>query len=81
MTKLCPRGIAAAKKKYKVYPSAYANGYAVQVCKGMMPDVNDKKEVSPGYTKGKKRTATKKLTATKKRTTTKRKRATSKKKK
>ena len=75
MTELCPRGIAAAKKKYKVYPSAYANGYAVQVCKGMMPDVNDKKEVSPGYTKGKKRTATKK------RTTTKRKRATSKKKK
>ena len=75
MTKLCPRGIAAAKKKYKVYPSAYANGYAVQVCKGMMPDVNDKKEVSPGYTKGKKRTATKTtvLSAIKRATSTKKK--------
>ena len=25
MTKLCPRGKAAAKRKFKVYPSAYAN--------------------------------------------------------
>ena len=24
MTKLCPRGKAAAKRKFKVYPSAYA---------------------------------------------------------
>ena len=75
MGKLCARGIAAAKKKYKKYPSAYANGYAVQVCKGTMPDANDKKITASGYTKGKKRTATKK------RTTTKRKRATNKKKK
>lgn len=28
--KLWSRAKAAAKRKYKVYPSAYANGYAVQ---------------------------------------------------
>ena len=28
MTKLCPRGKAAAKRKFKVYASAYANAYA-----------------------------------------------------
>ena len=28
MTKLCPRGKAAAKRKFKVYPSAYANMWA-----------------------------------------------------
>jgi hypothetical protein len=33
-TTLCARGKNAAKAKYDVYPSAYANGYAVQVCKG-----------------------------------------------
>lgn len=32
--KLCPAGKAAAKKKFKVYPSAYANGWAVQYCRG-----------------------------------------------
>lgn len=32
--KLCPEGKAAAKRKFKVYPSAYANGWAVQYCKG-----------------------------------------------
>lgn len=32
--KLCPAGKAAAKKKFDVYPSAYANGWAVQYCKG-----------------------------------------------
>ena len=34
MTKLCPRGKAAAKRKFKVYPSAYANAYASKVCAG-----------------------------------------------
>jgi len=29
--KLCKRGYCSAKAKYKVYPSAYANGYAVKV--------------------------------------------------
>ena len=31
MTKLCPRGNAAAKRKFKVYPSAYANAYASKI--------------------------------------------------
>ena len=34
MTKLCARGKSAAKRKFKVYPSAYANMYASKVCKG-----------------------------------------------
>ena len=37
--KLCPRGYCTAKHKFAVYPSAYANGYAVQVCKGEKPDL------------------------------------------
>ena len=32
--KLCPEGKAAAKRKFKVYPSANANGWAVQYCRG-----------------------------------------------
>ncbi len=44
--KLCSRGIAAAKRKYKKYPSAYANGYAVQVCKGQKPDLKGRKKDS-----------------------------------
>ncbi len=38
MTKLCPRGKAAAKRKFKVYPSAYANAYASKVCAGKVKD-------------------------------------------
>ena len=34
MAKLCPRGKAAAKRKFKVYLSAYANMYASAVCSG-----------------------------------------------
>ena len=34
MAKLCPKGKAAAKRKFDVYPSAYANMYASKVCKG-----------------------------------------------
>jgi hypothetical protein len=48
-TKLCARGKAAAKAKFKVYPSAYANGYAVQVCKGKMPGTDGKKHCSGTY--------------------------------
>jgi hypothetical protein len=48
-TKLCSRGKAAAKAKFKVYPSAYANGYAVQVCKGKMPGLDGKKHCSGAY--------------------------------
>jgi len=48
-TKLCARGKSAAKAKFDVYPSAYANGYAVQVCKGKMPGLDGKKRCSGTY--------------------------------
>jgi len=48
-TKLCARGKAAAKSKFDVYPSAYANGYAVQVCKGKKPGLDGKKRCSAPY--------------------------------
>lgn len=48
-TKLCARGKAAAKSKFDVYPSAYANGYAVQVCKGKKPGLDGKKICSGVY--------------------------------
>ena len=38
MTKLCRRGKAAAKRKFKVYPSAYANAYASRICAGKIKD-------------------------------------------
>ena len=38
MTKLCARGKAAAKRKFKVYPSAYANAYASKICAGKAKD-------------------------------------------
>jgi hypothetical protein len=43
--KLCARGKSAAKRKFDVYPSAYANMYASAVCSG---------KVTPGGKKGKK---------------------------
>tara|TARA_R110000744_G_scaffold107887_1_gene204548 strand:+ start:78 stop:494 length:417 start_codon:yes stop_codon:yes gene_type:complete len=46
MAKLCPRGKAAAKRKFDVYPSAYANMYASAVCSG---------KVTPGGKKNKKK--------------------------
>jgi hypothetical protein len=48
-TKLCARGKTAAKSKFDVYPSAYANGYAVQVCKGTKPGLDGKKRCSGAY--------------------------------
>jgi len=51
---LCARGKSAAKAKYDVYPSAYANGYAVQVCKGTKPGLDGKKRCSGKYCSGKK---------------------------
>lgn len=48
-TKLCARGKAAAKAKFKVYPSAYANGFAVQVCKGRMKGLDGQKKCSGSY--------------------------------
>ena len=38
MTKLCSRGKNAAKKKFDVYPSAYANAYASKICAGKIED-------------------------------------------
>jgi hypothetical protein len=46
MAKLCPKGKAAAKRKFKVYPSAYANMYASAVCSG---------KVTPGGKKNRKK--------------------------
>ena len=48
-TKLCARGKSSAKSKFDVYPSAYANGYAVQVCKGKQPGLDGKKRCSGAY--------------------------------
>jgi hypothetical protein len=48
-TKLCARGYAAAKAKFKVFPSAYSSGYGVQVCKGRMPGLDGKKRCSQPY--------------------------------
>jgi hypothetical protein len=48
-TKLCSRGKSAAKAKFKIYPSAYANGYAVQVCQGKKPGLDGKKKCSSPY--------------------------------
>ena len=43
MAKLCTRGKAAAKRKFKVYPSAYANMYASAVCSGKVTPGGKKK--------------------------------------
>ena len=43
MAKLCAKGKAAAKRKFSVYPSAYANMYASGVCSG---------KITPGGKKG-----------------------------
>ena len=51
MAKLCPRGKAAAKRKFKVYPSAYANMYASAVCSGKVTPggkKNSKKKMGGG---------------------------------
>ena len=43
MAKLCPKGKAAAKRKFKVYPSAYANMWASKYCKGKVGRKKTKK--------------------------------------
>jgi len=48
-TKLCSRGISAAKSKFDVWPSAYSSGYAVQVCKGKIKGLDGKKKCSGVY--------------------------------
>lgn len=46
---LCKRGMETAQAKFTRYPSAYANGYAVQVCKGMKPDLQGVTKATPPY--------------------------------
>ena len=43
MAKLCAKGKAAAKRKFKVYPSAYANMYGSGVCSGKIKPGGKKK--------------------------------------
>jgi len=46
---LCPEGYCTAKHTFEVYPSAYANGYATQVCKGDKPDAFGKVKANDEY--------------------------------
>lgn len=48
-TKLCARGLASAKAKYEVHPSAYSNGHAVQVCKGKIKGLDGKRRCSGAF--------------------------------
>ena len=48
-TKLCARGKASARAKYDVYPSAYSNGHAVQVCKGKIKGLDGKRRCSGAF--------------------------------
>ena len=45
---LCPTGYCAAKHKYDVYPSAYANIYASKVCKGELKSDFDENHIDIG---------------------------------
>ena len=48
-TKLCARGLASAKAKYEVHPSAYSNGHAIQVCKGKIKGLDGKRRCSGAF--------------------------------
>jgi len=64
MAKLCAKGKEAAKRKFKVYPSAYANMYAGAVCSGkvtpggkkadggMINKVSQKRKAVSNYNQG-----------------------------
>ena len=54
MAKLCPKGKAAAKRKFDVYPSAYANMYASAVCSGKVKPGGRKKTAKKSTTKKRK---------------------------
>ena len=54
MAKLCPRGKAAAKRKFDVYPSAYANMYASAVCSGKVKPGRKRKTAKKSTTKKRK---------------------------
>ena len=47
--KLCPRGYCTAKHTFDVYPSAYANGFASQVCKGTQKDALGEQKPDESY--------------------------------
>jgi hypothetical protein len=49
VAKLCAKGKAAAKRKFKVYPSAYANMYASGVCSGKIKPGGRKKAAGGGH--------------------------------
>ena len=53
MAKLCAKGKAAAKRKFKVYPSAYANMYGSAVCSGKIKPGGKKKKSRRWLTKEK----------------------------
>ena len=53
MTKLCARGKSAAKRKFKVYQSAYANAYASKICAGKIKDPSGVKKKDWGPKKAK----------------------------
>jgi len=53
MTKLCARGKSAAKRKFKVYPSAYANAYASKICAGKAKEPSGVKRKDWGPKKAK----------------------------
>ena len=55
MGKLCARGKAAAKRKFRVYPSAYANAYAVKVCKGDVKGPDGKRRTASVIVRARKR--------------------------
>jgi len=48
MGKLCAKGKAAAKRKFKVYPSAYANMYASSICSGKTVEGGKKNKKAAG---------------------------------
>src|SRR6056300_558179 len=54
MTKLCSRGKAAAKRKFKVYPSAYANAYASKIWESKKKEPSGKKRKDWGPKKANK---------------------------
>ncbi len=46
MAKICPAGIAWAKRKFDVYPSAYANMAASKYCKSSTYGKSKRKKLS-----------------------------------
>jgi hypothetical protein len=53
--KICPAGIAWAKRTFDTYPSAYANMAASKYCKDPNYAKGSKKKKDPNYAKGSKK--------------------------